>query len=283
MQDPHSSMGLHCNDIHLTDTFLVPSELAQLPEEPATTENSPSTSTSSQPLISSMVGVHFAGRELGVISLLTGIPFLLPEGQEWIQARTGQKISSEKLSPVRAPWEKDRGQHPAAHIENLQRPDFFELPDWRLMRLYFESYKNSAVMRRLFPIIDVDLFEETITTAYQQPRLMLRHGDAAKRACVIAFLAFVSRLPPVKEQVQGIPFAQFDCEAMAIKAQFLAGQVLQEPASLEGCQALSMLVSLGALFGPMYERQPRILTFLFRPSANSHREICEPQITSGQW
>ncbi|KAJ5172040.1 transcriptional regulator family: Fungal Specific TF [Penicillium capsulatum] len=218
-----------------------PTPLSQLPDGIPTTAGSPSTSMSSQPIISSMVGVHFAGRELGVISLLTGIPFLLPEGQEWIQARTGQSISSDKLSPTRAPWEKDRGQNAHFLLANLQDPDFFELPDVRCVLVYFEAFRSSPVMRRLFPVVDFDLFEETIASAYKQPKSTFQYGQASIRACIIIFLAFSARLPPVKEQAKGSPFAVLDHDALATKGEFLLGHVLQEPASIEGIQAVTML------------------------------------------
>lgn len=190
------------------------------------------------------MGVHFAGRELGAISLLTGIPFLLPEGQEWVQARTGQTISRDNLSPARAPWEKERGQSTNNLFNNLSNKNMFELPDLRVVRLYFEAYKKSFVMQRLFPIADAELFEETITSAYQQPQSSFRHGQASTRACIIAFLAFAARLPPIKGFAQSSPLSEVDYDALATKAQFLLTQVLQEPASLEGAQAVTMLVSV---------------------------------------
>ncbi|KAJ5569474.1 transcriptional regulator family: Fungal Specific TF [Penicillium hispanicum] len=200
-----------------------------------------SSSSSTQPLIASSVGVHFAGRELGVISLLTGIPFLLPEGRDWIQARTGQTISRDKLSPSRTPWEKERAQSSKALLMSLQNPDIFELPDWRCTRLYFEAYKRSLVMRRIFPILDIELFEDTINAAYQQTQARFELGQASSRACIVAFLAFSSRLPPVKDQLKGTPFASVDHDALATKGEFMLAQVLQEPASLEGAQAVTML------------------------------------------
>lgn len=217
----------------------------QFPSAVPTTAGSPNTTmtTTSQPIISSMVGVHFAGRELGVISLLTGIPFLLPEGQEWIEARTGESIVGDKLSQTRAPWEKERGQSTNPLLANLQNPEFFDLPDWSHVRLYFDAYKSSAVMRRLFPVVDFDLFEETITAAYQQPKSTFQYGQVSIRACIITFLAFAARLPPVQEKVKGSPYAVIDHDALATKGEYLLGQVLQEPASVEGVQALTMLVS----------------------------------------
>lgn len=218
-----------------------------------TASNSPGSastgSISKQPMLSSSVGVHFAGRELGGISLLTGIPYLLPEGQEWIQSRTGQTISSDKLSSARVPWEQERGQSSNMILMNLRNDDLYELPNRRSVQMYFDAYKRSMLMRRLFPVVDIELFAENINEAYRQPKPSFGFGQASTRACIIAFTAFVARLPPVVEFFRNMSCAALlvDHEVLASKAQFLLSQVMQEPASLEGAQAVCMLVRLQLL------------------------------------
>jgi hypothetical protein len=209
-------------------------------EAATTASNSPSTNP---PPDSSSVRVHFAGKELGVISLLTGTPFLFPEGQEWIKARTGQAVSIEKLSPARAPWEKERGQSFNTLLMNMNSLNPFDLPDLGTVRVYLEAYKRSKVMRRIFPVIDPILFEETVRTAYRQSISSFTYGQASARVCVIAFLTFASRLPPVNDIVGAINIPPIDQDLLATRAQFLMPQVLQEPASLDSAQALTMLVS----------------------------------------
>ena len=209
-----------------------------------TASSSPSTASGNlTPAVPATVGVHFAGRELGAISLLTGIPFLLPEGQEWIQARTGQTIPKDRLAPARAPWEKQRGQNTSSIFNSLLNQSMFDLPDWRVSRLYSDAYRRCYLMQRIFPVVNPDLFEETMKSAYQQPQNSLRDGQASARACVIAFIAFIARLPPIKDMTKDSPLAQVDYDAFASKAQFLVAQVLQEPASLEGAAAVTMMVS----------------------------------------
>ncbi|KAJ5822395.1 hypothetical protein N7447_004735 [Penicillium robsamsonii] len=196
-----------------------------------------------QPPDSSSVRVHFAGKELGVISLLTGTPFLFPEGREWIKARTGQEVVMDKLSPARVPWDKARGKTfntVLMNINNTCNP--YELPDWRTVRVYFEAYKSSKVMRRIFPVIDPELFEETLTTAYSQSPSTFEYGQASARVCVIAFLTFISRLPDVKDIVTATTtITPIDHDLLSTKAQFFMPQVLQEPASLDAVQAITML------------------------------------------
>jgi hypothetical protein len=127
---------------------------------------------------------------------------------------------------------------------SLPNQDMFELPDWRVVRLYFDSYKKSFVMQRLFPVVDAELFEETITSAYQQPQSSFKHGQASIRACIISFLAFSARLLPAKKIAKHSSVGAVNYDALASKGQFLLAQILQEPASLEGAQAVTMLVSL---------------------------------------
>ncbi|KAJ5175808.1 uncharacterized protein N7482_001685 [Penicillium canariense] len=217
-----------------------PPDLSQIIIGNSTPSSPRSTVSRNLPPPSSSVGVHFAGRELGVVSLLTGVPFFLPEGQDWIQARTGQTISRDTLSPVHVPWGKERGEGSKNILIDLTSQDLFDLPDWRIVQVYFVAYKNSTLMQRLFPVIDVDLFEETIRAAYEQPHSS--SGQISARACVIAFLAFVSRLPPVRAQVENaVSFASVDHEALASKVQLLVAQIMQEPATLDGLQAVTML------------------------------------------
>lgn len=121
--------------------------------------------------------------------------------------------------------------------------NFFELPDLGTVRVYIEAYKRSKVMRRIFPVVDTELFEETVSTAYRQSLSSFTYGQASARVCVIAFLTFVSRLPPVNEIVGNFPIAPIDHDMLATRIMFLMPQVLQEAASLDSVQAMTMLVS----------------------------------------
>ncbi|KAJ5113169.1 transcriptional regulator family: Fungal Specific TF [Penicillium angulare] len=236
--------GSSADPINYSNTLDTNTENTTAVNSPTTSiSTTTSTSGSNQGLLSASVGVHFAGRELGVISLLTGIPFLLPEGQEWIQARTGQTVSSEKLSPARPPWEKERGHSYNEILMNLRNEDLFALPDRRIVDMYFDAFKRSVVMPLVFPVVDDVLFAETIEEAYKQPQASFAFGQASTRACIIAFVAFISRLPPVKEMVASTShdILHPDHEVLVSKAQFLLSQVIQEPASLEGAQAVIMM------------------------------------------
>lgn len=184
--------------------------------------------------------LHFAGREFGVISLITGIPFLLPEGQQWVQSRTGQKIAFDKLSPASPPWEKQRALSSNSRLMNLQTENPFELPPQDVVQAYFKIYRSS-LMQRVFPVVDPVLFGDTIRTAYQQLHPRNQYGQASAKACVFAFVAFASILHSHDFDVTTLP--PVDSETWATKAKCLLPQFVQETTTLDGLQAVMMLVS----------------------------------------
>ncbi|GKZ93222.1 transcriptional regulator family: Fungal Specific TF [Aspergillus niger] len=190
---------------------------------------------------SSSVPLHFAGRELGCINLFTGIPLLLPEGKQWVQSRTGQNISLSKLvTSNKPPWERQRALASNALVMNPHPESAFELPDRTLIDTYFRLFCISFV-RRIFPVVDPILFKETIENAYQQPRTRLPYGKVSTRACVLAFAAFISLVPPLEFETEFRKLAPLNSEAYFTRAQCLVPQVLQESASVEGLQVVSMM------------------------------------------
>ncbi|THC88848.1 hypothetical protein EYZ11_011708 [Aspergillus tanneri] len=179
------------------------------------------------------------GREFGVVSLMTGIPFLLPEGRQWVQSRTGQTISFDKLSPSRPPWEKQRAISSNELLMSLRTQNIFHLPDRRIVELRFDAYCNS-LMQRVFPVLDRVLFWDTIKVAYQNLDQNAHCTRAGVRACVFAFLAFSIAIDPCLN-TDGTDLPSIDGEECALKAQHLLPQILQENPSVEGIQALTML------------------------------------------
>ncbi|KAL2854218.1 hypothetical protein BJX68DRAFT_254139 [Aspergillus pseudodeflectus] len=196
-----------------------------------------------QPSASSSVPLHFAGRELGAISLFTGIPFILPEGQEWVQSRTGQKLAFDKFTSLRTPWEKQRAVNSNDMLAQLQSPQLGELPDRHLLELSFEIYRTS-VMQRVFPVLDPMLFWSTIGSAYRERSSESDRCSASTKACIFAFAAFVGVLcsPCFAAQEQKLP--RLDEEACIAKARYLLCEVLQEPPTMDGLQAVTILALL---------------------------------------
>ncbi|KAE8373348.1 hypothetical protein BDV26DRAFT_285182 [Aspergillus bertholletiae] len=180
------------------------------------------------------------GRELSVVSQLTGIPFLLPEGQEWVQSRTGQKIDVEKLCPTRPPWERQRALNSCALFSDMQTGTIFDLPDRTVLELHLERYRVS-IMQSIFPIVDQDLFQETINAVYQKPQPNSCYADSSLRACIFAFLAFSSLITEPCPEGKAPSPPPVDGERYFMRAHFLVPHILQGTPTLDGVQAMTIL------------------------------------------
>lgn len=177
-----------------------------------------------------------------MVCLITGIPFLLPEGRHWVESRTGQKISFDKLSPTKPPWEKQRALSSNALLTSPQSHNVFELPDRHVVEARFDAYRSS-LMQRVFPVLHCTLFIDTINAAYQGAYSGGHFAPASVRACVFAFLAFSAHLQNGCFNPTGREIPPTDGEQNILKAQHLLPQVLQETTSREGLEAITMIVS----------------------------------------
>ncbi|KKK22676.1 hypothetical protein AOCH_001134 [Aspergillus ochraceoroseus] len=212
-------------------------------------EGSDSPLSRTQSSVSSSVPLHFAGRKLGVISLFTGIPFLLPEGQEWVQSRTGERLAFDRFAPGRAPWERQRNFNSTTLLADFQPFQSRELPDRSIVEMELDIYRTS-LMRRIFPVIDPVLFLDTIKAAYHQPHSNpSNNGQCSTKACIFAFAAFVIFVLAPGSNKERRDFPPLDGEACSVKAQYLVSQVLQENATLDGLQAVAMLALIELVAG----------------------------------
>ncbi|KAE8356959.1 Zn(II)2Cys6 transcription factor [Aspergillus coremiiformis] len=204
-----------------------------------------------QSSLSSSVPLHFAGRELSVVSLLTGIPLLLPEGQEWVQSRTGQAVDVEKLSPTRPPWEKQRALNSYALANDLKMGAAFDLPDRAVLEAHLERYRIS-LMQSVFPIVNPALFQETIDAVYRQAQPDSCHAQAISKGCIFAFLAFSSLImaPCSAPEVQILP-PPVDGERYFMKAHSMVPQILQGTPTLDGVQTVVILALFELVTGSL--------------------------------
>ncbi|KAE8361365.1 hypothetical protein BDV27DRAFT_147882 [Aspergillus caelatus] len=187
---------------------------------------------------------------MSVVSQLTGIPFLLPEGQEWVQSRTGQKVDVEKLSPTRPPWEKQRALNSCAMFSDLQTGAIFDLPDRAVLELHLERYRLS-LMQSIFPIVDQELFQETIDAVYQKPQPDSCYAESSLRACIFAFLAFSSLIMNPCNEVKAPTPPPVDGERYFMKAHLLVPQILQGTPTLDGVQAIASLALFELVSGSL--------------------------------
>ena len=115
--------------------------------------------------------------------------------------------------------------------------DTIQLPDREIIEELALRY-SSHILSLVFPIIDKVLFEETINLAYQQENFQST-GQASAKACIYAFLAFVSIFNIHGASGTGL---LLNSEAYALKAQSLTPQLLQD-ITTESLQTVVMLVS----------------------------------------
>lgn len=187
---------------------------------------------------SSLGNLNFAGFKLREISSYNSIPLFLPEGQQWIKSRTGQTVTLEKFYACGPPWQNQRNLNMNSVPRDLKLlQDNVHLPDREIVEELTLGY-SSHILSLVFPTIDKVLFEDTINLAYYQGSFPPT-GHASAKACVYAFLAFVSIFSIHSGSGTGLPL---DSEAYAWKAQSLATEALQD-ITTDSLQTAVMLVS----------------------------------------
>lgn len=191
------------------------------------------------PTFSSSLGnLHFAGFKLRGINSYNSIPLFLPEGQQWIKSRTGQADALENLYEFGPPWQNQRNLRMNSVPMDMQfLQDGVHLPDREIIEELALRY-SSHILYFVFPIIDKVLFQDTINLAYEQGSFQ-HIGHVSAKACIYAFLAFVSIFNIHTGSGTGLPL---DSEAYALKAQSLIPQILQD-ITTESLQATLTLVS----------------------------------------
>ncbi|KAK2793724.1 hypothetical protein FQN52_000676 [Onygenales sp. PD_12] len=188
--------------------------------------------------------LHFAGLRLGDISSCNGVPLFSPEGIQWVESRTGQRINSDRLCPfLGLPWQNHPPQYLGADFrDNTSISDTTGLPDIRLLREYISAFSRAPI-RLAFPFIDPVLFEDTVRLAYQ-PSSNYQHGTNSAKACICSFMA-VAGLFNFHETEAG---TAVESEAYAWKAHSLLHRMAPE-VTLDGLQTSIMLLVFNLLSG----------------------------------
>lgn len=145
--------------------------------------------------------IYLDGEELGIIDCDNGLPLFSSRGQSWVEKRSGESIMYKEIC--------ERSETPNAgynHTRNLNGASPFALPHIGLVEESFESFLGSKT-RPNFPLLEPDLFRETIRDAYCRTDISPLRLLGAK-ICVATFLAFeaifnldVARDPPVDFEV----------------------------------------------------------------------------------
>ncbi|PVH79632.1 hypothetical protein DL98DRAFT_492709 [Cadophora sp. DSE1049] len=175
--------------------------------------------------------LHLARIYLGNINAFNGLPFFSPEGQQWVECHSDQKVDFEKLLSYESLWQSPQSQWSTSIPSVAPTQRIVELPDRGILDQHVANY--SSTVHSLFPLLDSGLFRDTTRLAYDSSSSSSSPGA---RACIFAFLALMSAFQPSKTASLVIEGRRY-----ASQAQRLLSAVLQEPVTLHGLQALLML------------------------------------------
>lgn len=163
---------------------------------------------------------HFAGQHLGEISLNSGIPFLSREGRQWIESRTEGIDSLQALCATGPPWQVRRGID-STFLRNLGNLAVVIASPSRDAVEQSVCMYSGHPLKRIFPVIDEFLFNQTVELAYQSYRASPSVETVGAQACVLSFMALMAlhcmcplSNPPI------------DSDECAVKAEYLLPHVL---------------------------------------------------------
>lgn len=177
--------------------------------------------------------IHFGGCHFGQISQHNGMPILSEEGRQWISSRVGEEVSFDKFRPidVQESWLPDT-------TGRFRTPDpLCDLPSREIVQEAAKRYHGSCCSQ-VFPILDPDLFQETLDLAFE-PLEPTRTDRFTARACVFSFLAVAGFF---QEANTGELLADYDSEIFAARALHMLVDVMGDN-SLAGLQAVFLMVS----------------------------------------
>ncbi|KAI9927206.1 hypothetical protein MW887_003590 [Aspergillus wentii] len=197
--------------------------------------------------------IHFAGWEVG--NLQTGVPNLLPEGLQWIKSRTGLLLPFP--TSQHAPWEKP---HPSTLGRREPAP---KLPTKSMLKRFLDVHMPSP-LHRIFPVVDSQLFSQTIEAAYSHSNWPQTQNQSAQ-ACILTFMALVSSLNHLDPSYNDTQLPSIPRDAYIAHASAVLLAIIQEPPNLDALQtAISLVVR------PCCSPGPSFSFFLANDSRVSH-------------
>jgi hypothetical protein len=174
--------------------------------------------------------IYLDGEELGIIDCDNGLPLFSSQGQAWVENRSGQSIIYKEICE-----RPKRSYTSYKDTSNPNRASPLTLPPIDLVEDSLQSFLRSKT-RANFPLIDPNLFRETIRVAYGSSEFGPSRLLSAK-ICVATFLAFEAIFNLDIERGPPFNFEVYISAAEIALPQLTAGM------HLDGFQACVMLVS----------------------------------------
>lgn len=154
-----------------------------------------------------------------------------------MESCTGQKIDFDRLN-LASVRTQDQTVHAFASLrENFRHHTHSDLPERSFVLSALHKFISSSAHRR-FPFVHPGLFHYTMETAYENHLSEFSPDIPSARACIFAFISFSSFMVEGNSLGNSIGSQRYINEA-----QYLAFEILDGQATLDGIQALLMVVS----------------------------------------
>ncbi|KAF3063145.1 hypothetical protein CFAM422_010496 [Trichoderma lentiforme] len=181
--------------------------------------------------------VWFSGQKFAAICSRNGIPHFTSLGEQWIYSRTGlwPHFRNDDAFAFR---ETDHVPSAASALQSLKGPakqaEIQKLPERWITQALLDTFIASD-FRLVFPVVERELFEETIRVAYGAPVTDATIEEIGSKACVLAFLCVTSHHFATQDAAKLV-----DSDACAKQAQLLISDFVED-ASLTTLQVMVML------------------------------------------
>ncbi|PNP39985.1 hypothetical protein TGAMA5MH_08251 [Trichoderma gamsii] len=186
-----------------------------------------------------------SGQKFAAICDQNGIPRFTPLGEKYIYAQTGQwpHFHNQSTFAFECPFQASSGaltQH--SPRGQLNRTPADQLPEKWITNTLFDLFLQSE-FRLAFPLVDRELFKETIRIAYDSPETNPTIEEISSKACVFAFLSLSSHHFAALSVSNHV-----DSDGCAKQAQILIADFIED-ASVTTLQVMVLLLMNEALCG----------------------------------
>lgn len=185
----------------------------------------------SLPTLDSKLSLRPGNTFLNNVTYLKGHHLVSEEGQRWIESQVGESINFDRLFSLELQWLRPFCSYIEPWRIHTAPP---ELPSRAKVERYIRIYGSSS-QSLAFPVISQSMFGKTLDLAYSP---LYPPGSASAKACVYAFLSFVSLFG-----FDDVVIGAMDIQSYALAAQNFVTPVIEEM-TVDGLQSLIMLVRM---------------------------------------
>lgn len=189
--------------------------------------------------------IWMSGQKFAAICDQNGIPRFTPLGEKYIYAQTGQwpHFHNESTFAFESSGQASSGvSNQYSPRGQLNRAPADQLPEKWITNTLFDLFLQSE-FRLAFPLVDRDLFKDTIRQAYDSPETNPTIEEISSKACVFAFLSLSSHHFAALSVSNHV-----DSDGCAKQAQILIADFIED-ASVTTLQVMVLLLMNEALCG----------------------------------